>query len=176
MQAILNRCGIFVEHLRNSQPAKVNREGFLSLQGFRFLLTLHIRIFFFCLTLVRPDLNVPNLLQQIITYQLFHSNHPALTPGDSTQSSSAMETDPIIFSQNIQTSTLPDSMNPSRALSQTDIVEKVHDLSSVPPNVRRHNGSLSTEQERRSALKFISLSYGKVASEETLYPKVSSWN
>lgn len=87
-----------------------------------------------------------------------------------------METDPIIFSQNIQTSTLPDSMNPSRALAQTDIVEKVHDLSSVPPNVRRHKGSLSTEEERRSAFKFISLSYGKVASEETLYPKVSSWN
>jgi len=134
---------------------------------------------------IRSNLNLANIMQQIVMHQLLYSCHQSVNISkECIQSTSAMETDPIIMHHNLAPSTLPDSLNPSRALSQTDIVEKVsHDLTQVPPAstdvIVDEQLDISTEQKQINLFKFIIQSFGRILKEATLHPKRSvdeNWN
>lgn len=112
---------------------------------------------------LKLDLNIGDLIQQIIMYQIFNT-------GNLSKSS---EGEPLIISQSTWTAqTLPESMDPSKALSETDITDKVHDLSNLPlPNVQI---DISMEERRSTVLRYLLECFGRVHTERNMNQKRTS--
>lgn len=123
---------------------------------------------------IRQDVNVKDIINQILMVQVVHTAHQTALPTTPSQSDDAMDSDPLIMPQSTPVS-LPDAMNPSRALSQTDITEKVHDLSHVP-SLHPVNLDCASKERRMAVFKFLLQSYTNVTSNEILYPKRNSIN
>jgi len=111
---------------------------------------------------VTSDIHVGDLVQQVIMFQLFNTGNLSKgADGDSL----------IISPTSWPTQTLPDAMDPSKALSETDITDKVHDLSNIPlPKVKI---DISIEERRIAVLRFLMESYGRLHTEKILNPKVN---
>lgn len=118
-----------------------------------------------------PGVNFKDIINQIFMIQVVQTAHETPLTGIPAQTDDPMESDPILILPQTQV-TLPDAMNPSRALSQTDITEKVHDLSHVPSSTLQPvNLDCSSKERRMAVFKFILRSYGAVDSNESSYPK-----
>ena len=110
---------------------------------------------------MKSDLHIGDLTQQIIMYQIFNTGNL----------SKKSEGEPLIISQSAWTSqTLPESMDPSKALSETDITDKVHDLSNLPlPNVQI---DISNEERRVAVVKYLLECFGRIHTERNMNQKV----
>lgn len=117
---------------------------------------------------IRTDLSLKDIIQQIITVQILHTSHQSST------TNSPIDTDHIIIPQSLPAgSTLPDSMNPTKALSETDITDKVHELSNVPC-VPKLKIDCSSWETRTAVFKYLLASFSRVSSEEIMNPKRTS--
>ena len=103
-------------------------------------------------------------MQQIIMFQIFNTGNLSKgTDGDTL----------IISPTSWPTQALPDAMDPSKALSETDITDKVHDLSNIPlPKVQI---DISMEERRKAVFRFLMESYGRIQTEKILNPKVNKF-
>ena len=115
------------------------------------------------------DLNILDIIQQILMHQLLHTNlDVSAKPAVSSPSTQMI----MSSSLSANASTLPDSMDPSKALSETDITDKVvQDLANVPPIPSLVTNESSVES-RTAALKYLFGCYSRVSTEEIMYPKV----
>ena len=110
---------------------------------------------------MKANLNVQNIIQQIIMYQIFNTANLSKTNNSS---------DPIIPIQPTSNTFNQDSMDPSRALSETDITDKVHDLSNLP--LQKAPIDLSIEERRIAVLRFLLQCFTRVLDERSSNPNV----
>lgn len=66
--------------------------------------------------------------------------------------------------------TLPDAMNPSKALSENDITEKVHSLSNLP--ISKALPDISLEGRRLAVLHFLLECFNRLLDERSSNSKV----
>ena len=67
--------------------------------------------------------------------------------------------------QSMQSDPLPDSINPSKALSQTDIIEKVHHLTHVLPPLAQIPIDYTMLEHRVTALRYLCSCYERAKIE-----------
>lgn len=99
-------------------------------------------------------------MQEIIMYQMFNTEN--LTKRTDPLKSPEGGTPMIITPASWPTQALPDTMDPSKALSETDIRDKVHDLSELPvTNVKL---DISVEERRMVVFRYLLECFGRVDS------------
>ncbi|XP_066922247.1 LOW QUALITY PROTEIN: ubiquitin conjugation factor E4 B-like [Clytia hemisphaerica] len=105
---------------------------------------------------VKADLNVQNIIQQIIMYQIFNTANLSKTSNNSDPVIPIPPTSAVTWNQ--------DSMDPSRA----DITDKVHDLSNLP--LQKAPIDLSIEERRIAVLRFLLQCFTRVLDERSSNP------
>lgn len=122
----------------------------------------------FCSFLVNLELHLPNLMQDIIVYQMFNTNKLSRSDTVKSPEGCSMIIAPAASWEN---QTLPpDSMDPSKALSETNITDKVHGLSGLPlPSAKP---DMSTTERRTEVIRYLLECYGRVTVEKNFNKKV----